>query len=257
MQRADWLAASRVGRRGRRDPEVLTDLDVEPQRGQAIVFEEQGRTDRHELTCAEKRDRFACARIGAREVARLVELAVVRQVCLRHHAKDAAPLHDGGAVEQGSVDPQRQADDRQHRHLLRGRAHAVQSFEASFEQRLLMKEVIARVTGKPELRKNRDQRTPVVCLAHQRNGLLGIECGIGHANERRCNGDTHEAVPVNIEKLFARGHRRLLQITVHFCGPVQSAQCAAFSRGAPPHRPRERRPARRPRRRRRGRRPFP
>ena len=52
------------------------------------------------------------ARVAGAELARLVELAVVRQVGLRHDAEHAAAADDGGAVEEQVVDAQRQADDR-------------------------------------------------------------------------------------------------------------------------------------------------
>ena len=57
--------------------------------------------------------------VARRELAPLVELAVVRQVGLRHHAEQPALADERGAVVEQAVDHHRQADQRGERQVLR------------------------------------------------------------------------------------------------------------------------------------------
>jgi hypothetical protein len=57
-------------------------------------------------------DLGACSGVARREVARLVELAIVRQIGLRHHAHHPAAAEQRGAVVQQAVHRHRQPDQR-------------------------------------------------------------------------------------------------------------------------------------------------
>ena len=102
-----------LGARRDRDPHVLADLRVQHQPRHVLGREQQVDAERHGLRRPTRIAPAALVLAGG-DLPPLVELAVVRQVGLRHDAEDPAAVDDHRAV----VDPvpvaQRRADD-QHR----------------------------------------------------------------------------------------------------------------------------------------------
>ena len=109
--------AGERGERARRQrhPEVLADLEVQHEAREVARREQQARPERHVL--AEQPQRGRDRLRGRREMPLLVELAVVRQVGLRHRAEEAAAVHEHRAVEQPVVGLQRQPDRERERQV--------------------------------------------------------------------------------------------------------------------------------------------
>ena len=92
------------------------------------------------------------------ELAPLVELAVVRQVDLRHDAEHPAAVDHHGGVEQPGLVPQRRADD-DHRQQVGaglGRSPSRPSCTAS-STRVLAEQVVDGVAGQGQLGEHRDR----------------------------------------------------------------------------------------------------
>ena len=113
--------AGQRGERARRqrDPQVLADLDVQHEARAGRAPRTAGRC-RTAPCWPSRRDRGGERLRGRRELALLVELAVVRQVALRHDAEDPAAVHEHGAVEQAVVGAQRQPDGERERQVAAG-----------------------------------------------------------------------------------------------------------------------------------------
>ena len=59
------------------------------------------------------------------------------------------------------IDLQRQADHSDQRQLARSRQHLLQRRHGSVQQRLLMEQILARVSGQTELGKHREHGVPL------------------------------------------------------------------------------------------------
>ena len=86
-------------------------------------LEQQLRTEGHAL--AAEQHMLGAGMAGRVELARFVELGVVRQVALRHDAEHAPLMQHRRAVVEQLLDAQRQPDDGDHRQPARGRRHPV------------------------------------------------------------------------------------------------------------------------------------
>lgn len=92
---------------------------------------------------------------------------------------------DGGTVVELSVHCDRQSHEG---HEVKGRArleHGGEPFCRGALERLLEKQVAARVAGQPQLGKHRQLRTVRRRALHGGDGLLCVECTVGHAQRGR------------------------------------------------------------------------
>ena len=136
-------ASASPTRRRRRHPHVLADLDAEREARHVPGGEEQVRAERR-LQAGDP-DGLAAKPGAGREMALLVELAVVGQVALRHDAQHRAAMDHHGRVVEAVAPAQRRPDD-QHRQEV---AAAVDQRQHrgldGVEQRRLEEQVVERV----------------------------------------------------------------------------------------------------------------
>jgi hypothetical protein len=83
---------------------------------------------------------------------------------------------------------------------LSGTASRSASQAVDIQQRLLLKQVVARVRQQPQLGKDGEQRASLGGLPHQRDGLASVEGGVGDAHHRVADPDPDEIVPVRLKK---------------------------------------------------------
>ncbi len=170
--------------------------------------------------------------VAGLELAHFVELAVVGQIGLRHHAEDASAIDDHRAVVEQMVDFERHADRRDDRPGRRRREDFTESLAASVEQRTLMKQVVAGVAEQPEFREEDDDRLAIDRLAHQREGLIRVVGGVGDAHRRDAHGDAHDVVVVEVEEFLSRFH--VTAYSGNFDAPRRLALVAAIPDAAAP-----------------------
>ena len=133
------------------------------------------------------------------------------------------------------IDLERRADHADDRELGGRFDHCGDCVEARVEQRALLKQVVARIGGQAQFGEQREHRLALGGVADERDGVLGIVGGIGDANGRHSNRDSHEIVIVEIEKARRSWSRRVLCYkTVPIVGvPYKIARDRAVSqRGA-------------------------
>ena len=150
---------------------------------------------------AGERDLAGTGVVGAAELARLVELAVVRQVGLRHDAEHTAVAEHRRAVEEAMVDAQGQPDDGDRRDLRRRRGDAAERDLAGIEEGALVEQVVAGVGREPELGEGDDDRALRGGLLEHRDRLARVVGGIGDADLRHGDGDAREAVTAGVEEI--------------------------------------------------------
>src|SRR5262249_7837896 len=122
------------------------------------------------------------------------------------------------AVVQEGVHGQGQSDQGGNRQLSSAREQLRQHAFGTAQQSFLVKEILAAVRGKPELRKYADDRSLSRSLADQRDRALDVEHGVTDANRRGGHRDTYEPVGIQVEEARCiadgssrschRGHRR-------------------------------------------------
>ncbi|SOZ01697.1 conserved protein of unknown function [Cupriavidus taiwanensis] len=188
----------RERRRRDRHPYVLADFGVEAEVGDVLDVEQQAGAERHLL--AQQLDRIDRGVVGGAELARLVELPVVGQVGLGHHALDAPARHHHGAVEQLVLDPQRHAHHQRHRQLARGFDDGRQRRLAGIQQRALVEQVVAGIGRQPQFRERDQHGAALRRLRRQGNGLVGVEGRVGDAADRHAHRDARKAVRIQVEK---------------------------------------------------------
>src|SRR5206468_1193348 len=106
-----------IGGRWRRDPQVLADLDVQHEIAVLRMAEDEVGAEGRCL--AGEPDLAHGDRVARRELPALVELAVVRQVGLRHYTEQLALRDQRRAVEEPSFARDRQPDERRRAQVLR------------------------------------------------------------------------------------------------------------------------------------------
>jgi len=177
-----------------------------------------------------------------RELPPLVELAVVWEVRLRDDAPDAALADHDRAVVEEVIDLERQADHGHDRQDLGGGRDLAERLEAPVEQHPLLKEILARVRGQPELGKEEEDRVLLRRSTHRLDRLAGVEARVRDAHLRRRHSDPDEIVAVETEEALARSHGAARASRV---GPDRAGDFgAATDRGASGSRTRRRGSAR-------------
>jgi hypothetical protein len=167
--------------------------------------EEEPRAERARL--AGEADLAAGRGIAWSEVARLVELAVVRQIDLRYHPDQPSAAEKGGAVVQQPVHRDGKADQRRDRQLAGALDEPRKRILGGVDQRLLVEEIVAGISGEPQLGKNHQRGVVRRGLLDQLEGGLGVVPRIADAHDRGRHRDAREAVAVEVEEVL---HRRIL-----------------------------------------------
>ena len=130
------------------------------------------------------------------ELATLVELAVVRQVQLRHHTEHLAAVDDHGGVEQPGLVAQRGADDEHRQQIGGGLDDLRQALVDRVEQGVLTQQVVDGVAGQRQFREQRDRDTEVGAAPADVDDALGVAHRVGDRDVGRARGDAGEAVAV-------------------------------------------------------------
>ena len=149
------------------------------------------------------------------ELPHFVVFPVVGQERLGHHAQNAALMEDCGAVEQQIVHLQRQADDGDQVRFTHGPQHGAERFLGAVQERLLVKQVLARVGRQAEFRECDQHGFGCLGLLDQGHCASGIEKRIRHPHLGNAQCDTDETVPVKIEELAVCPHHRNLSMTLN------------------------------------------
>ena len=180
-----------------RHPHVLADLNVQHEVRQVARGEQQVGAERH----VRARDADGAAFIVARsQLPAFVELAVRRQVRLRHHAQHCATVdHHRGVVDPVAV-PQRGSDDEHRQELPRGRDDVGQRHADGVEQGVLHEDVLDGVARQRQLREHHQGHAVVMAVAgHAQHGFR-VGRGVGQRGVVGTRGHPHEPVPVGGEE---------------------------------------------------------
>ena len=141
------------------------------------------------------------------ELPLFIKLAVVWQVCFRHQTQQLPVADDGRAVIELAIHRDRQAHER---HEVERRArlqHGGESLGRCALERLLEKQVAARVAGQPQLGEHRQLRAIRRCALHGGDGLLRVERAVGHAQRGRDRAGFEKTVDHDIITLSKDGRR--------------------------------------------------
>ena len=145
-------------------------------------------------------------RVAGHEMAALVELAVVGQVGLRHHAQQPAAMDSERRVVQPPGVAHRRTYQQQGQQGRRILHQARDRLLHRVQQRVLLQQVADGVAGHAEFGEYRHRHRLVVALpGHAQDGLR-IRRRVGQGHPRRARGDAGEAVPVKRAERSGRGH---------------------------------------------------
>ena len=148
-------AASLLGGTGTHRSSQISACTTSP--GTSRGLEEQVRAERHVLAA----DGDLAAHVVADgDLAALVELAVRRQVGLRHDAEDAAAVHDERAVVDPVAMAQRRADDEHRQQPGRALDDRGQRVLDAVEDGVLEQQVLDRVAAQGQLGEDGHRRRP-------------------------------------------------------------------------------------------------
>ena len=176
-------ARERVVRaRRQRSPQILAHLGREAKLRHLRAAKQQLRAERHLLPG--KAQRAHAGGCGV-ELPLFVKLAVVRQVRFRHQTQQLPVADDGGAVIELAVRRDRQAHERDKVEPRARLQHGGEPFGRGALERLLEKQVAARVAGQPQFGEHRQLRAVQRRALHGGDGLLCVERAVGHAQRRR------------------------------------------------------------------------
>ena len=156
-------------------------------------------------------DDLALERVARRrELAFLVELAVIGDVGLRDDPQNAPARHHHGAVEQASLEPERRPDDEQRGPAARRPHEGCGGVQHRSEESLLLMQILQRVPGQRQLREQHDRGALPGGAGVQPFDLRRVGCGIGERHARDRHGGAHEIVRIEIEEAaFACVHARV------------------------------------------------
>ena len=197
-----------LGRRGRRHPQVLTDLNAQHQVLGALITAtvDKPRT---------QRDRTLTGKFNPRGIRRrrskptaLIELAIVGQILLGREAQKLARAAHGGAVVDILGNCNGKTDSKDNRQLAGFIEDMHQSSLAGMQQRAIMEQVGRGIAGQVKLGQHQRANAALGSLANSRQRNLGIALDIGHANLRRRRRHTQKAI-------------RLRKVKIHKNAPVR------------------------------------
>ena len=190
----------REGRGRRGHPEVLADFHVQDQIAHFGSLKDQIGAERGRLP-RQPYLALPCSPAG-RELAAFVELAVVRQVGLRHHADQAALADERGAVVEQALHRHRQADERGQRKSARLLQELGERRLGAVDECLLVEKIVAGVGREPELGENGDDRLLARGFAHQLYRRVEVVLRIADAHRRRGHRHAGKSVAVQVEEVL-------------------------------------------------------
>ena len=183
-------------RRGRH-PQILADLGVndEIRRRSSAANRRSGPNG---TSAAAEQDLLVLGAVAGGEMATLVELAVVRQVDLRHDAEQPAAVDRHRAIVEAAVVPERRANEDQRQQVGRGCARrvAIACFDG-VEQRVLQQQIVDRVAGHAEFREQREGNALVVAAPDGMQDRARVGARIGDRGLRRTSRNADETVRIN------------------------------------------------------------
>ena len=197
-----------LGRRGRRHPQVLTDLNAQHQVLGALITAavDKPRTQRNRTLTGKLDPRGICGRRG--KPAALVELAIVGQILLGREAQKLTRAAHGGAVVDILGNCNGKTDGKDNRQLTSLIEDMHQSNLAGMQQRAIMEQVGRGIAGQIKLGQYQRANAALGSLANSRQCNLGIVLDVGHANPRRRRRHTQKAI-------------RLRKVKIHKNAPVR------------------------------------
>ena len=183
-----------LGRRGRRHPQVLTDLNAQHQvLGTFITAAvDKPRTQRNRTLTGKLDPYRICGRRS--KPAALVELAIVGQILLGREAQKLARAAHGGAVVDILGSCNGKTDGKDNRQLMSLIEDMHQSSLAGMQQRAIMEQVGRGIAAQVKLGQHQRANAALGSLANSRQRNLGIALDIGHANLRRRRRHTQKAI---------------------------------------------------------------
>ena len=176
-------ARERVVRaRRQRGPQVLAHLGRETKLRHLRAAKQQLCAKRHLLPGKVQR-----AHAGGRgvELPLFVKLTVVRQICFRHQTQQLPMADNGGTVVELAVHRDGQAHERHEVERCARLQNGGKSFGRGALERLLEKQIAARVAGQPQLGEHCQLHAVRRCALHGGDGLLRVERTVGHAQRGR------------------------------------------------------------------------
>ena len=197
-----------LGRRGRRHPQVLADLNAQHHiLGTFITAAvDKPRAQRDQTLTSKLDPHRICGRRS--KPAALVELAIVGQILLGREAQKLARAAHGGAVVDILGNCNGKTDGKDNRQLAGFIEDMHQSSLAGMQQRAIMEQVGRGIAGQVKLGQHQRANAALGSLANSRQRNLGIALDIGHANPRRRRRHTQKAI-------------RLRKVKIHKNAPVR------------------------------------
>ena len=183
-----------LGRRGRRHPQVLANLNAQHQVLGALITAavDKPRTQRNR-TLTGKLDPHGIRRRRSKPAA-LVELAIVGQILLGRKAQKLARAAHGDAVVDILGNRNGKTDGEDNRQLASFIENMCQSSLAGMQQRAIMEQVGRGIAAQVELGQHQRANAALGSLANSRQCNLDIVLDIGNANLRRRRRHTQKAI---------------------------------------------------------------
>ena len=183
-----------LGRRGRRHPQVLTDLNAQHHILGTLVTAtvDKPRAQRNR-TLTGKFNPHGIRRRRSKP-ATLIELAIVGQTLLGREAQKLARAAHGGAVVDILGNCNGKTNGKDNRQLTSLVEDMHQSSLAGMQQRAVMEQVGRGIAGQVKLGQHQRANATPGSIANSRQRNLGIALDIGHANPRRGRRHTQKAI---------------------------------------------------------------
>ena len=197
-----------LGRRGRRHPQVLADLNAQHHvLGTFITAAvDKPRTQRNRTLTGKLDPHRICGRRS--KPAALVELAIVGQILLGRKTQKLARAAHGGAVVDILGNCNGKTDGKDNRQLAGFIENMCQCGLAGMQQCTVMEQISRGIAGQVKLGQHQRADAALGSLANSRQRNLGIALDIGHANPRRRRRHTQKAI-------------RLRKVKIHKNAPVR------------------------------------
>ena len=197
-----------LGRRRRRHPQVLADLNAQHQVLGALITAtvDKPRAQR-DRTLTGKFKPNGIGRCRSKPTA-LIELAIVGQILLGREAQKLARAAHGGAVVDILGNRNGKTNGKDNRQLTSLVEDMHQSSLAGMQQCAVMEQIGRGIAGQVKLGQHQRANATLGSLTHGSQRHLGIALDIGHANPRRRRRHTQKAV-------------RLRKVKIHKNAPVR------------------------------------
>ena len=197
-----------LGRRRRRHPQVLTDLNAQHQVLGALITAtvDKSRTQR-DRTLTGKFNPHGIRRRRSKPTA-LIELAIVGQILLGRKTQKLARAAHSGAVVDILGNCNGKTDGKDNRQLAGFIENMCQSSLTGMQQRAIMEQIGRGIAAQIKLGQHQRTNAALGSIANSRQRNLGIALDIGHANPRRGRRHTQKAI-------------RLRKVKIHKNAPVR------------------------------------